>query len=283
MNGNTKTNPLNWLRVYLIPSILFAILLWGISCTSSNKSTEDSNTLQVTKLDINESGTGVILEGELLMFSNVQKPELLSYLYQDFYNKDSVQVDFSKDDLSKTLTHLAKESLKEYDYLSTDSVDHPGIPMELHWNMDLVFGNKHFICTRLHQQSLMYSHQELVTYRNIDYQTGEVVQLSDIIDPKSLTEEKLKEYFNNYAEDSSGRHIQLQDVNATAISLPDNFSFDQKALYFVFQKYEIGFGYQGYISFKIPYWEIEDLLKPEFKAKIDVSHALEVKYSRSVQ
>ncbi|OOF70276.1 RsiV family protein [Rodentibacter caecimuris] len=100
-----------------------------------------------------------------------------------------------------------------------------------------------------------------IQYFNIDLTTQHILQLSDLFDDNMLN--KVKEaLWTDYTTNSEEIFIEKENF-----MISNQFYLGLGGITFVYQPYEIGSYAEGFKELNLSWWQIQDLLKPEFKQK----------------
>ncbi len=249
----------------------------NVDSTLINES-DERKVLNITRMSIDKSvkskyGKNIKFKANLLTFTDITNNKVLNYIYKDLL-EDKSKFDVTKNNFKSVLNNLADNFIQsnrehgkeDYEYGTSSA-----------WNMKIIFANKHFLCVEVRESvdtgtgtgAGVWAN---IFYRNVNYNTGEIVKLSDIVNPDVLTEELLYQCFKNYARDSGDGSVDINGVGR--LYYPDEFTFDKESILFVYPKYAVGAGSLGNITFKIPFWEIENGLQPDFKRMIDDSQTI---------
>ena len=260
-----------------------------MSVVSSNNDEviERSDIMRIEKIKINKIaksnyGKDIAFQANLLSFPDISNNEILNYLYGDVFNclENKKKVDFTAEDLHIILENFVNDYIKEHTNTEEDEFGIFGLSMK--FDMELVFVNQHFLCVKVFEMQdigtgVSMGVSENVSCKNVNYNTGEVVKLSDLVKNGVLTQELLYDCFKKYGRDGSGRAMNPRDFEAMEkLYYPEEFTFDKEAIHFFFPKHTMGGSVYGNITFKVPYWEIEEGLQPTFKKMIDDSQSIGV-------
>lgn len=242
-------------------------------------SMDEVKCLEVSRLSVDRSGKSeygknIEFKADLLLFPSIKNSRVQDYLYKEL----DLELDSSGGDSDEVDVFVNKLG----DQFIQSNLDHDGYGTSQTWNMKLGFVNQHFLCVEVLSVYDIGSGTGAgvwprTYYKNLNYKTGEIVKLSDIVDPIFLTKELLYRCFGSYARDDSDRNVSTEVISGD-LDYPEEFTFDEEAITFCFPKNSIGAGYLGEIRVKLPYWEIEEGLKSEFKRMISASQSIEVKY-----
>lgn len=263
--------------------------LTEMSVVSSNNDEviERSDIMRIEKIKINKIaksnyGKDIAFQANLLSFPDISNNEILNYLYEDVLNclKNKKKADFIAEDPRAILENFVNNCIKECANTEEDEFGVFGLSMK--FDMELVFVNQHFLCVKVFEMQdigtgVGMGVSENVYCKNVNYNTGEVIKLSDLVKNGVLTQELLYDCFEKYGRDGSGRAMNPRDFEAMEkLYYPEEFTFDKEAIHFFFPKHTIGGSVYGNITFKVPYWEIEEGLQPTFKKMIDDSQSIGV-------
>ena len=82
---------------------------------------------------------------------------------------------------------------------------------------------------------------------------------------------------NNFSKDPNGNSYNESILfEADKLDKTENFYFDNQNLYLVYQPYEIASYADGIVTIKIPFSELQDWMKDEFKQKIKDSKKVNI-------
>lgn len=98
---------------------------------------------------------------------------------------------------------------------------------------------------------------------HVDLQTGTFYTLEDLFKPESNWKEKLNTILNKMAKEEPIASQIYSDQEKVVIEDQQGFTVDDANLYIYYSPYEIGPYSSGYITFKIPYTEIMDIINEE--------------------
>lgn len=271
-------------------ALLLSLVVWKINSSSSESSNsiveqpiaqkdsipvEEAKYLDVARLSVERSakstfGKDISFKANLLLFPNIESRKAQSYIYKDVATDIS-----SSDKLKAAVDQLADEFIQS-------NLDHNDYGTSKNWDMNLRFANQHFLCVEVQTVEDTGSGTGAgvwasTYYKNLNYKTGDIVTLSDIVKPNTLTRNLLNVCFNNYARAGGDRNVTTEDLSVD-LYYPEEFTFDKEGIVFYYPKYSIAAGYLGEITLRVPYWEIEAGLQPEFKRMIDASQSIELRY-----
>lgn len=228
------------------------------------------NNVVINRSAKSKYGKDIEFKANLLWFPNIESIGILNYIYEKI--ADGIG---SVDKLKSVADKLAGEFIQS-------NLGHEGFGTSKEWNMKLHFVNQHFLCLELNVvedtgNGFSAGIWVFTYYKNLNYKTGDIIKLPDIVEPNTLTKELLYRCFEKYARNSVGENVSLDNLSEE-LYYPDEFTFDEQAIIFYFSKYSIGPGALGEIVLRIPYSEIENGLRPKFKSMMDNSQSIEVRY-----
>lgn len=207
----------------------------------------------------------VNFESKVLIFPSLKDSLLLDSIYAPEniklkqYSKNSLKEALNKK--AKTYFEENKASLKSFTPTAAQSWND-------HSEMDVKSHEDGFL-------TIMYSGDGYTggahgyyyeNYKVFDLQQKKTMQLSDLISDR---DSKLwnRILMDNFLKDDLEKG-QAEMLLVKEIPLNNNFYFDKKNLYFLYNQYEITAYAAGPVLIRVPYSAIKPLLKAEFKNRI---------------
>lgn len=199
-----------------------------------------------------------------LLFKGLEKPVLDSLYSNHLFSKSDVLNDYSRESVQNKMNKLkdeyyaeTKKDLRDYQPGSNQTWDKVSAMN--------VKSNENGILT-IKYDGYGYTGgahgYAFENYKVADLKNQKIVKLEDIVDVKKVNWNKI------ILEELAKRDLQVfdkKDVNYT-----ENFYFDRNQITFVYQQYEIAAYVYGIIPVSIPFSEISDALKPEFKTRMNI-------------
>ena len=182
------------------------------------------------------------------------KPNINYLVY--YPRVDGVQDPLAKDEINAQLEKITIAK----DILTNETLDY-----NYYENFAVQFYNKDLLVLDLTGSTYYFGAAHPMPNRDtpsINLVTGEFYKLQDLFNE----EKDWKKQINLILEDMVKTDPQYKDLfEDTKVQVQDNqpFYVDQEAVYIYYAPYEIGPYAAGYVTFKIPYTQIEDILNKE--------------------
>lgn len=241
---------------------------------------KEESTFSISKLQVNKSvkskfNKNINYDVDFIVYHDVSDNRILNYLYEDIL-PSSNYAGLSKSEFESLLIQRSNNFFKENANQGEFEID----DRIYNYKMSLIYCGEKYLCVEVNQMDDIgggtgASQSFYTSFKNINYINGQKVKLTDIINMSSLTRDLLYECFKEFSKDGSGRNVGLDEISQD-LYYPEDFTFDTEGLRFVFPKYSIGAGYLGEISFKIPYWKIEDKILPAFKQSVIITKPIKI-------
>lgn len=241
--------------------------------TEKNSSVATTDSLNLFKIDsVKVQDSAKILNNltvsfndKVLVFPNIRNKTLLDSIYAQ---KNIALQDYSAKELQNAL-NLQKETFFKETTENTKDFK-PEFTQKWEQNSDMKL-----FSTLNNYMTLQYSsngfsggahgyYNEI--YKVFDTGKKTTLQLKDLI--KNPTDKIWTKILMNNFLNGDLEKGQAQMLLVKEIPLNDNFYFDQKNLYFLYNQYEITAYAAGTVLIKIPFAEISPLLTAEFKTAL---------------
>lgn len=266
------------MKNFILTSVIAIFALYScnkeknIASDSQNTSPKTDSVFSVDSVKVKDSAKldknlTALFESKVLVFPHIENKTLLDSIYADenFKNQEYSASGLlnALNDKKKEFFDETKESLKDWkpDFEQT---------WESRSNME-IFSNQNELLT------LKYSGDGFTggahgyyfeNYKVFDLKNKKKLQLSDIItNPDSKIWNRI--LMDNFLINDLGKG-QSEMLLVKEIPLNNNFYFDQKNLYFLYNQYEITAYAAGTVLIKIPLSDIKSVLTPELKTRINL-------------
>ena len=235
-----------------------------------------------TKAEKISNGYSLKYNSEILIFTDIKNDLLLDYLYKEVLPSNKYS-EFSSSKFFDAQNQQFKNELYELggNEQAEDSAESYMYSYESSAKMAIKNVDQNFLSVEIYYDT--YSGgahgMQVNRYRNVDYKNNNIVYLTTILDTKSVSwNSLLRRCLNNYSSYSDGTKITDSDLfEPSELTFTENIWFDNKNLYFVYDPYEIASYAQGIIEVKVPFTEIEQWMKEDFKQKIADSKKVDIK------
>lgn len=200
----------------------------------------------------------------LLVFDGIKNKPLLDSIYSEFNLKSS---DYSKQGLLKVLEADKKSYFEESKKINSDLERDFAMTLDATRKMK-VFSNKDDILTLQYEGSGYTGGAHgyyAKSYKNFDLKNNKVIQIKDIVYfPKIDWNKILMESFKkNVPKDQQDMLLEKQ------IPVNNNFYFDDKNIYFVYNQYEIAAYAAGVITIPISWESLNGNYDKEFRKRLE--------------
>lgn len=201
----------------------------------------------------------------LLVFPTITNKTLLDSIYQPEHIR--------LDDYSKaTIKHGLEDKMKKYFEQQKNLIAGWSPTFKQTWmsNSNMALHSKEFDYMTINYFGDGYSGgahgYHYLIYKVFDLKTNKVVQLSDILSETnpSIWNRILSDNFFKNDKDNG----QAEMLLVKKIPLNNNFYFDKKFLYFVYNEYEITAYAAGTVVIKVPLSDIRPFLQTAFKTRL---------------
>lgn len=199
---------------------------------------------------------------KLLTFKGLQTQVLDSLYFGELLLKEKPMKDFSNENIKKRMT----ENMKTYLSESGAEDEYVNREFEQTWDqysdMKVLSQTKDFLTVNYNGYGFSggahgYGYD---LYKVVDLKNQSIVQLSDIIDSSKINWKPILL-----------KHVDREVLFDENITANNNFYFDDQSLTFIYNQYEIGPYAVGIIEIKVPFSEIKEALKPEFKKRLNIN------------
>ena len=227
------------------------------------------------------NGYSLQFDSDVLIFNDIKNDLLLDYLYKDIIPGNNYSQWKSSDFYDAQQNQFQNELNELYgNEAVTDSTSSYMSSYESSTKMDLKFVDQNFLSVEIfhHSYSGGAHGMEVQLYRNVDYKNNNVVYISTILNAESVPwNSLLRRCMNNFSKDPNGNSYNESILfEADKLDKTENFYFDNQNLYLVYQPYEIASYADGIITIKVPFSELQDWMKDEFKQKIKDSKKVNI-------
>jgi len=262
-------------------NLLFTITLTVLAVSCNKTTAEKTENLKKDSVEIKKDSLQISVDSlivedsarysktfsaeyrqKLLTFKGLKKQVLDSLYFGELLLKEQPMQNFSKENIQKRMT----ENMKNYFSESGTEDEYINREFEQTWDqysdMKILSHTENYLTVNYNGYGFSggahgYGYD---LNKTVDLKNQSIVHLSDIVDGSKV---KWQPVLLKHVE----KEI-LFDENITANS---NFYFDKNSITFVYNQYEIGPYAVGIIEIKVPFSEIKQALKPEFKKRLNIN------------
>lgn len=201
---------------------------------------------------------------KVLLFTGLDKPVQDSLYQFELFQEIPYPGEYN----AAIIGGLVRERMQSYFRQDQDETDPyiPDYPQTWNENSEMnVFSDRNGFLTIIYTGhgysggAHGYAYEQ---YKVADYRNQKMVQIHDIADVSKVK-------WNDLLLKNIGSRKEELFEPAT-LTYTENFYFDDKSLNFVYGQYEIAPYVSGIIEIKIPYSQLGDALKPEFKQRMQI-------------
>ncbi|MDQ0477715.1 MULTISPECIES: DUF3298 and DUF4163 domain-containing protein [Chryseobacterium] len=256
-------------------SVAFAVLL--MSCNKEKSTAETSNgtvekitsttgNFPLDSVKVNDSlkidqNLTVKFQSKILVFPTLKNKALLDSIYAP---KEIRLTEYSKANIADALDLKMKEFYEEEKNALQDYKPEFAQNWEKNSNMNLFSHRNNFLTVQYTGDGYTGGAHGYYfeTYKVFDLQNNKTLHLSDIV---ANQDSKIWDpiLMNNFIQNDGGKG-QFEMLLVKQIPLNNNFYFDDKNLYFLYNQYEITAYAAGTVLIKVPLSDIKLLLTDEF-------------------
>ncbi|KQS92164.1 DUF3298 and DUF4163 domain-containing protein [Chryseobacterium sp. Leaf394] len=199
---------------------------------------------------------------KLLTFEGLEKKVLDSLYFGELLLKDQPMEDFSKEKILQRMNDNMKNYFAETKTGEEDFVREYKQTWDQISDMKVFSKTKDYLTIQYNGYGFSggahgYGYD---LYKVVDLKNQSVIQLSDLIDSSKITWKPILL-----------KHVDREMLFDENITANNNFYFDSNSLTFIYNQYEIGPYAAGIIEIKVPFSEIKQALKPEFKKRLNIN------------
>lgn len=228
---------------------------------------KDSVTLSVDSLSVTDSvrvskAFTAEFSQKVLTFKGLQKQVLDSLYVNELFMEKKPMKDYSKESILERINERKKQYLTE----SSANNDYVNRDFEQHWeeisDMKIHSQTKDFLTINYNGYGYGggahgYGYD---LYKTVDLKKQSIIQLSDLVDETKVKWQPILL-----------KHVDREMLFDENITANRNFYFDNQSITFVYNQYEIGPYVSGVIEIKVPFSEIKQALKQEFKERLKIN------------
>lgn len=227
------------------------------------------------------NGYSLQFDSDIIIFNDIKNDLLLDYLYKDIIPGNNISQWKSSDFYDAQQKQFQNELNELYgNEAVTDSTASYMSAYESSTKMDLRFVDQNFLSVEIfhHSYSGGAHGMEVQWYRNVDYKNNNVVYISTILNDNNVPwNTLLRRCLTNYSKDPNGNSYNESILfEADKLDKTENFYFDNQNLYLVYQPYEIASYADGIVTIKVPFTEVQEWMKTDFKQKIKDSKKVNI-------
>ena len=228
---------------------------------------KDSVALSVDSLSVTDSirlskSFTAEFSKKVLTFKGLKKQVLDSLYVNELFMEKKPMKDYSKESILERINEKKKNYFSE---ISADN-DFVNRDWEQYWeeisDMKIHSQTKDFLTVNYSGYGYGggahgYSYD---LYKTVDLKNQSIIQLSDIVDEAKIKWQPILL-----------KHVDKEMLFDENITANRNFYFDNQFITFIYNQYEIAPYASGIIEIKIPFSEIKQALKPDFKKRLNIN------------
>lgn len=262
-------------------NLFFALSILAFAFSCNKNQTEKTVTVKNDSSDIKKDSIQITIDSlivedsarysktfsaeyrqKLLTFTGLQKNVLDSLYFGELRLKEKPMTDFSTESIKARMT----ENMKQYLAESGAEDDYVNREYKQTWDeisdMKVLSHTKDFLTINYNGYGFSggahgYGYE---LYKVADLKNQSILQLSDIVAATKINWQPILL-----------KHVDRELLFDENITANKNFYFDNQSLTFIYNQYEIAPYAAGIIEIKLPFSEIKQYLKPEFKKRLNIN------------